>query len=78
MSNEILEELWKVRENIARECNYDIHVYFQKMREFAKTIPPERFAKLPFRPRSEYPDPSAAVPLTAHEEPAEYQTPPSR
>jgi hypothetical protein len=55
MSNEILEELWKIREDLIRECGYDIHVYFQRMRELEKTIPPERFAKRPVKRRCVYP-----------------------
>jgi len=70
MSNEILEELWQIRENLIRECGYDIHVYFQRMRELEKTIPPERFAKRPVRKRCAYSAPSAAIPLAAREKPA--------
>jgi hypothetical protein len=67
MSNEVLEEIWKIRADRMRECNYDIHVYFKRMNEFAKTLPPERFAKRPVRRPFEYPAPPVAVPLAAHE-----------
>ena len=32
-TNEILDEIYRVREDIARECNYDIDVFFARMRE---------------------------------------------
>jgi hypothetical protein len=67
MSNEILEELWRIRENLIRECGYDIHVYFQKMRELEKTIPPERFAKRPIKKRCSYPTRPAVATLAARE-----------
>jgi len=70
MSNEILEELWKIREKLARECGYDIRVYFQKMRELEKTIPPERFAKRPIKKRCAYPTRSRTVPLAVREKSA--------
>lgn len=30
--NEILKEIRQVREDHARECNYDVHVMFEQMR----------------------------------------------
>ncbi len=30
--NEILKEIRQVREEHARECNYDVHVMFERMR----------------------------------------------
>jgi hypothetical protein len=30
--NEILQEIRRVREEHARECNYDVHVMFEQMR----------------------------------------------
>ena len=30
--NEILKEIRRVREEHARECNYDVHVMFEQMR----------------------------------------------
>ncbi len=32
-TNEIPEEIYRVREDIARECNYDVDVLFARMRE---------------------------------------------
>jgi hypothetical protein len=32
-TNEILDEIHRVREDIARECNYDVDVLFARMRE---------------------------------------------
>ena len=55
MSNELLEELWSIRAEIARRCNYDLKAIFNEMRELEKTIPPERFAKRPVRRRCAYP-----------------------
>jgi len=69
MSNEILEELWKIRESLARECGYDLRVYFQKMRELEKTIPPERFANRPVKKHRAYPAQSATAPLAVREKP---------
>ncbi len=54
MSNEILEELWAIRAEIARRCNYDLKAIFNEMRELEKTIPPERFAKRPVKKRCAY------------------------
>ena len=33
MSDEIIQELWRIKEELAREANYDVHVLCQKMRE---------------------------------------------
>ena len=30
--NEILDEIWRGREEHARECGYDVHVMFEQMR----------------------------------------------
>ena len=32
IKNEILQEIRRVREEHARECNYDVHVMFEQMR----------------------------------------------
>lgn len=32
IENEILQEIRRVREEHARECNYDVHVMFEQMR----------------------------------------------
>ena len=55
MSNELLEELWSIRAEIARRCNYDLKAIFNEMRELEKTIPPERFAKRLVKRRCAYP-----------------------
>ena len=67
MSNEILEELWAVRAEIARRCNYDLKAIFNEMRELGKTIPPERFAKRAVKRRCTYPARSATLPLAVRE-----------
>ena len=33
MTDEIIEELWKIKDELAREANYDVHVLCQKLRE---------------------------------------------
>ena len=33
MKDEIIEELWRIKDELAREANYDIHVLCQKLRE---------------------------------------------
>ena len=40
-TNEILEEIYRVREDIARECNYDVDVLFARMREDLKRLKAE-------------------------------------
>jgi len=69
MSNEILEELWAIRAEIARRNNYDLKAIFAEMRELEKTIPPERFAKRPIKKRCAYPARSATAPLAVREKP---------
>jgi len=32
IENEILQEIRRVREEHARECNYDVHMMFERMR----------------------------------------------
>jgi len=32
MKDEILEELWKTKDDIAKECNYDIQKLFQNLK----------------------------------------------
>jgi hypothetical protein len=63
MSNEILEELWTVRAEIARKCNYDLEAIADEMRELEKTIPPERFANRPIRRRAA--DPASPMAVTS-------------
>ena len=33
MKDEILEELWKTKDDIAKECNYDIQKLFQNLKD---------------------------------------------
>ena len=33
MRDEIIEELWQVKDELAREANYDVHVLCQRLRE---------------------------------------------
>jgi hypothetical protein len=33
MSDEILQELWRIKDELAREAQYDVHVMCQKLRE---------------------------------------------
>ncbi len=32
MSDEIIQELWRIKDELAREANYDVHVLCQKLR----------------------------------------------
>ena len=33
MTDEILRELWQIKDELARETNYDVHLLCQKLRE---------------------------------------------
>ena len=33
MSDEIIQELWRIKDELARESQYDVHVLCQKLRE---------------------------------------------
>jgi hypothetical protein len=33
MKDEIITELWRIKDELAREANYDIHALCQKLRE---------------------------------------------
>jgi hypothetical protein len=33
MKDEIIAELWQIKDELAREANYDVHVLCQKLRE---------------------------------------------
>lgn len=33
MSDEIIEELWRIKDELAREAKYDVHLLCQKLRE---------------------------------------------
>lgn len=37
-TNEILEEIYRVREEHARECNYDVKIIFARMKEHLKEL----------------------------------------
>lgn len=40
-TNEILDEIHRVREEIARECGYDIHKLFEQMRQRTEKLKAE-------------------------------------
>jgi len=40
-ANEILEEIYRVREDHARECGYDVDVMFARMKEDLKRLAAE-------------------------------------
>lgn len=47
-TNELLEEIWAIREELAREADYDIGKHFAQLREFtAKNPPPPRVHRTP-------------------------------
>jgi hypothetical protein len=33
MKDEIIQELWQIKDDLAREANYDVHVLCQRLRE---------------------------------------------
>ena len=37
-TNEILEDIYRVREEHARECNYDVKIMFARMKEHLKEL----------------------------------------
>ena len=37
MSDEIMRELWRIKDELAREANYDIHVLCRQLREKQST-----------------------------------------
>lgn len=45
-ANEILEEVYRHREEVAREFNYDVHAIFEYLKAKAEEHP-ERMANLP-------------------------------
>jgi hypothetical protein len=72
MNDEIMRELRKVKDDIARECGYDIERLVAKWRKLQDSLPPERIVNLQNQKRSElkaftYPVPSVTTPLAAHE-----------
>ena len=40
-TNEILDEIHRVREAIARECDYDVHKLFERMRQRTEKLKAE-------------------------------------
>jgi len=40
-TNEILDEIHRVREEIARECDYDVHKLFEQMRQRTEKLKAE-------------------------------------
>lgn len=49
--NEILSEIHRVREEYARECNYDVDEIFRRMRERTKKLEAEGWRVVPPEPR---------------------------
>ena len=33
MKDEIIQELWQIKDELAREANYDVHILCRKLRE---------------------------------------------
>lgn len=62
-TNEILEEIYRVREEIARECDYDIHKLFAQMRQRTAQLKAEGWPVVSPAPRE--PETTAVL----HEEP---------
>jgi len=38
--DEVITELWRIKDEIAAECNYDIHALVQALREDGLKLPP--------------------------------------
>jgi len=38
-SNPILEEVWRIKDQLAREAGYDIHTFCEQLREWSKAHP---------------------------------------
>ena len=51
MSNEILDEIRRVRDEIARECDYDIHKLSQRIREGTEKLKVEGWIVVSPEPR---------------------------
>ena len=49
--NEILEEIYRGREEHARECGYDIHKMFQQIREGTEKLKAQGWKVVSFDPR---------------------------
>ena len=50
-TNEILEDIYRVRAEHARECNYDVDVFFAEMREELKRLQAEGWQVVSPAPR---------------------------
>jgi hypothetical protein len=51
MSNEILDEIRRVRDEMARECDYDIHKLSQRIREGTEKLKAEGWKVVTPKPR---------------------------
>ncbi len=49
--NEILEEIYRIREEHARECGYDIHKMFEQLREDTERLRAEGWQVVSPAPR---------------------------
>ena len=58
-TNPILDEIHRVREDIARECNYDVDVLFARMREHLERLKAEGWQVVYPEPRQ--PDATVAL-----------------
>ena len=69
-TNEILDEIHRVREEIARECDYDVHKLFERMRQRTEKLKAEGWQVV-------YPEPRQPEVVDAvHEEaPQKRETP---
>ena len=52
MTNEILDEIRHVRDEIARECDYDIHKLSQRIREGTEKLKAEGWVVVYPKPRA--------------------------
>lgn len=63
--NEILEDIYRVREDHARECDYDVKTIFARMKEHLKELEAQGWRVVSPTPREQ---PDAATVL--HDKPA--------
>lgn len=66
-TNEILDEIYRVREEFARECGYDVHVMFARMNEDVKKLKAEGWKFVSPEPRKS--DETAETSYALREEP---------
>ena len=59
-TNEILEDLYRVREEHARECDYDVKTIFARMKEHLKELEAQGWRVVSPAPR-EQPDTAGAL-----------------